>query len=203
MIAHSLVIARLEVDALPPALRALSFAILALQTSVQHVSLLTLTTAIEGFSVTLANAPSLAPLQAALSKVGHLGAAIDCLGQLVASAQRFNASVFSLPTALDSITGAYAVANASFVPVAAQVLVFNATMRSIEDAIAAAPNFTTILEVSQGWLLSNGGHGYSRRSLLAFLLRSKLMWQRDLLKTLRSMCPLSLVPSMTRQVPSA
>lgn len=156
MIAHSLVIARLEVDALPPALRALSIAILALQTSVQHVSLLTLTTAIEGFSVTLANAPSLAPLQAALNKVGHLGAAIDCLGQLVASAQRFNASVFSLPAALDSITGAYAVANASFAPVAAQVIAFNATMRSIEDAIAAAPNFTTILEVSHGWLLQRG-----------------------------------------------
>ena len=149
MIATSLVIARLEVDELPPALRTLSSAILAVQSSIHHLSLSTLMAAIEGFSVTLVNAPSLAPLQTALKKVGLLGEVIDCLGHLVASAQSFNASVFSLPAALGSITGAYDVASASFAPAKTQILAFNATIQSIEAAIAAAPNFTIILEVRQ------------------------------------------------------
>jgi hypothetical protein len=143
--------AGIVLDELSPALGDLESAALALQASLGALSLSALASAIEGFNATLASAPSLAPLEAALSNVGMLDQVLDCLGRLVVAAESINASVISLPSALDSLTSVFASANASVAPIAAQVAVFNATIQSIESAILSAPNFTQILAVSCRW----------------------------------------------------
>ena len=149
-LAESLGTTELVLDELPPALDTLVSAVVALQASLGALSLATLVSAIEGFNATLATAPSLAPLQSALGSVGMLSQVVDCLGRLVDAAESVNASVIALPAALDSLSSAYANANASVAPIAGQVAVFNATIQSIEDAILSAPNFTQILAVSDG-----------------------------------------------------
>jgi hypothetical protein len=144
---RSLVTAQAAIDALPPFV-ALRASVTAVQGLLESLSLKSLVDAVLRFNSTLSSVPSLDPIRDELNSFFGFGSVITCLENLAAAEDNLNASFASLPSVF-SVQPVITSVNDSYAPALKQVQNFNASLSSLADSVATAPNFTDALQVRE------------------------------------------------------